>query len=55
LTKSEPVQATFAPPPAVKANVPLAIVADGAVEVQFVFDALFGAGGTVDHGFQESR
>jgi hypothetical protein len=49
------VQAALAPAPAVEADVPLAVVADGAVEVQLVFDVLFGARVAVDERFFVSR
>jgi hypothetical protein len=38
------VQTALAPAPAVEADVPLAVVADGAVEVEVVLDVFFVAG-----------
>jgi hypothetical protein len=53
--EAEPVQAAFAPTPAVKANVPVAVVAAVAVEVKFVLDVLFVTGTAVDQGFFVAR
>jgi hypothetical protein len=48
LAEAKPVQAALVPAPAVETDVPVAVVADGAIEVQVVFDVLFAASVAVD-------
>lgn len=55
VAEAEPVQTSFALAPAVETDVPVAVVADGAVEVKLVFDVLHAATVAVDDGFRVAR
>lgn len=55
VAETEPMKASFALAPAVETDVPVAVVADGAVEVKFILDMLHAAAVAVDDGFRITR
>lgn len=55
VAEAEPVETSFALAPAVETDVPVAVVADGAVEVKFVFDVFHAAPVAVYNGFRIAR
>ena len=54
VAEAEPVEAAFGAAPAVEADVPVAVVADGAVVVEVVFDVVFFAAHAGYEGFFEA-